>query len=373
MKKTIWIVAAVVILLGIAWWGNSKPNISTTGLIKVGVAESLTGVAAYYGEENRKGVEVALDEISKKYQDLNFEVYHEDSLYTAKGGVDAYQNMKNRHGLDAVITHASAVSLAIQPLAKQDGILQMAVSSSAKTYSSPDDLSFRMSPTSDAEAQVMADFIKSRNYKRLGLIYMNNDFGVSVISSLENELRDNPNVEVIGKEGFVLEATDFRTILAKLRTSNPDSIFVVATASHLNNLLRQAKELGITPQFLGPRSTEDPILLKNSKDVAEGFIYTYGFDANNTTSETRRFVEAYRTAYNSLPDGYAAEGYEGMMLVAASFDKCGKDYGCIQSYLSGLRNYPSIFGRLSFDRNGDVSYPFYLKTVRSGQFMKFEQ
>ena len=372
MKKTVWIIVAVVIIGGVLYWGNSRPNGSTDEPLKVGVMESLSGVAAYYGEENKKGVEVAMAEISKKYPDLKFEVYHEDSLYTAKGGVDAWNKLKNQHALDAVITHASAVSIAIQPLAKQQGILQMAVSSSAKSYSSPNDLSFRMSPTSDAEAEVMADFLKNQNYKRLGLIYMNNDFGVSVISSLENELRSIPNIQVIGKEGFVLEATDFRTILSKLKASNPDSIFVVATANHLSNLLKQAKELGMSAQFLGPRSTEDPVLLKNAKEVAEGFIYTYGFDPNNGSSKAREFSKAFQDSYGVIPDGYAAEGYEGMMLVAAAFEECGKDYGCIQNYLSGLRNYHSIFGNLSFDQNGDVTYPFYLKVVKSGQFIKYE-
>jgi branched-chain amino acid transport system substrate-binding protein len=144
----------------------------------------------------------------------------------------------------------------------------------------------------------------------------------------------------------------------------------VGTAAHISNILKQADELGIKAQFLGFRATEDPVLIKNAGALAEGFIYTYAFDANDDSPEVRNFAEAFRSKYSTIPDGYAAEGYEGMMLVAASFDKCGKDYDCIQSYLSGLKNYRSIFGNLSFDRNGDVTYPFFLKTVKGGKFVK---
>ncbi len=364
----IWFVGGIIIIGGIfLFTQDDQPLVSEP--IKIGVIESLSGFAAYYGEENKKGVEVALSEIAEKYPDLKFDVYHEDSLYTAKGGVDAYNNLKSRYGLDAVMTHASPVALAIQPLAKTDGILQMAVSASAKNFSSANDLSFRVSPITDIEVKVLSDFIKNKGYKKVSVLYFNNDIGVSIADSLARELEGSFSA-VVTQDAFPLDATDYRTYLAKIKQASPDSVYAVGTAAHLSNILKQAKELDIEAQFLGFRASEDPVLLKNAGDLAEGFIYTYAFDANDSVTETRRFVDAYNSTYHSLPDGYAAEGYEGMMLVASAFDKCGKNYECIGYYLRNLKNYKSVFGDLSFDENGDVSYKFFLKTVRNGEFVK---
>ncbi len=366
-----WFVILTIAIVGGYFLLNKTQNLSGNQPIKIGSIESLSGVAAYYGEENKKGVEIALIEIAKKYNNLNLQIYHDDSLYSAKGGVDAYQNLKNRYGLHAVITHASPVALAIQPLAKTDGILQMAVSASAKKYSSPNDLSFRVSPTTDEEVKVTADFIKSKKYKKVSILYFNNDVGVSASESLTNELAGSSSA-VVTKEAFALDATDYRTHLLKIKQASSDAVYAVGTAAHLSNILKQADELKLKVQFLGFRSSEDPLLIKNAGPLAEGFIYTYGFDSQSDTPEIKSFVRSYKTKYNSVPDGYSAEGYEGMMLVASAFDKCRKDYVCIQKYLSSLKEYPSIFGLLSFDGNGDVSYPFFLKEVKNGQFVKLE-
>jgi len=54
-----------------------------------------------------------------------------------------------------------------------------------------------------------------------------------------------------------------------------------------------------------------------------------------------------------------------------AFAECGKDYECIKDYLTNLKNYNSVFGKLSFDNNGDVYYDFFYKTVKDGQFVKY--
>ena len=63
-----------------------------------------------------------------------------------------------------------------------------------------------------------------------------------------------------------------------------------------------------------------------------------------------------RKKYRIAPDGYAAEGYEGLRLVISAFASCDKNYTCMQGYLQNIRNYSSVFGNLSFDENGDVYY-----------------
>jgi branched-chain amino acid transport system substrate-binding protein len=369
MKKITSILLVAIVILGGYFLLNKNKTLQVSEPIKVGIIESLTGSAAYYGQENKNGVEIAMAEIATKYPDLKFEVYHEDSLYTPKGGVDAYNALKARYKLDAVITHASHVSLAIQPLAKADGILQMGVSASAKNFTSPNDVSFRVSPTIETEVEIMADYIKEKGYKKVSVMYFNTDVGINILDAIKVELAGSGS-QVSTEDAFALDATDFRTYLAKVKQAQSDAIYAIGTAAHLSNILKQANELGIKVQFLGFRAAEDPTLTKNAGVLAEGFVYTYAFDSEDNRKETKDFVGAYKAKYNSVPDGYAAEGYEGMMLTAAAFDKCGKDYPCIQSYLSGLKNYKSIFGDLSFDQNGDVTYPFFLKVVRDGKFVR---
>ena len=363
MKILLFTLAAVVLVSGCTQ--QEQPT------FRVGIIESLSGNAAYYGEPNLKGVEIAKEVIAEKYPWLKIEIVHEDSKYTAQGGVEAYRKLQDVQYIDAVITHASPVSLAIQPLARQDGILQMAVSASARTYSSPDDLSFRVSPTTDIEAETISDFLLSKNFSRLSILYMNNDIGLSVTNSVKEKLNQkNPEISIVTEDTFALDNTDFRTQLLKAREKNPDAIFVPSLASHIALILRQAKEINLDVQFLGFRASEDPVLL-NAGELAEGFVYSYGFDPSGESGEIKTFSETFKGKYGVKPDGYAAEGYEGLRLVASAFDSCDKNYTCIQAYLQNLRNYSSVFGSLSFDENGDVYYQFFIKKVANGEFVRY--
>ncbi|MEK7075821.1 MAG: ABC transporter substrate-binding protein, partial [Patescibacteria group bacterium] len=129
-QKTKWIVGIIVVVAVVAVGyfvskGPSEPV--STEPIKIGVLLPLSGPAAFYGDQSKKGIEIAKEEILEKYPNLKLELYYEDSLYTPKGGVDAYQKLRITTKLDAVITAASQVSLAVVPLTAEDKILQMAI------------------------------------------------------------------------------------------------------------------------------------------------------------------------------------------------------------------------------------------------------
>ena len=368
-KTVIWTSILLILFLGIIITGFIL-NQPYEEKITVGIILPLSGSAAYYGEASQRGMMIAQEEIAKQFPNLKLHIYYEDSAYTPKEGVNAYNKLKTAEEIDAIITAASHVSLAIQPLAAQDNILQMAIFSSAGKYTSPDDLSFRVSTRSELEADALVKFLKEKELADIGILYINNDFGLSFREALKEEIRkQSANIIVVGEESYILEDSDFRTILTKIKAKNPDAIFMVGTAGHYALILRQAKELGIQAIFVSMRSAEDPVLLKTAGELANGLVYTYPFDTTAERKETKAFVNAFKNKYNQVPDAYAAEGYEGFKLVALALNECGKDDGCVKEYLSNTKNYKSVFGPLSFDTNGDVYYNFFYKTVENGKFV----
>lgn len=373
-KILIWIVAvgilAVAFLTYLGYLSLNGNNVKTENRINVGVLLPLSGNPAQYGISAQKGMELARDELSYEYPDTNIEIYYEDSLYTPQGGVNAYKQLSELHNVDSIITGASQVSLAVAPLTKEKEILQMAIFSSAEKYTSSEDMTFRISTRNEIEAEVMAKFIKNKEYAKIGIIYLNNDFGVGFKGALKSQLeRENIGDKVVDEEAVDLGATEYRSVLAKLKDDGVDAIFMAGITSQYASILKEASEINLEADFLSMRSAEDPTLVSNAGRLAEGLIYTYPFDVASSGEETMRFVSAYKENYGAEPDSYSAEGYEGLMIVGRAFGKCGKDNSCIFNYLSSLKNYPSVFGNLSFDENGDVLYPYFLKTIKNGSFV----
>ena len=61
-------------------------------------------------------------------------------------------------------------------------------------------------------------------------------------------------------------------------------------------------------------------------------------------------------------------------LIVKAVNECKKiDTNCMKNKLSEVKDYPGALGILTFDKNGDVYYPYFLKTVKNGQFVKYEE
>lgn len=370
MKKIIWAVVILVILAIIVVSTLKKDSDKAVSeSVTVGVLMPLSGSAAYYGEQAKDGVELAKQVMAEKYPDLKVNTIHEDNMFTPKGSIDAYNKVKNTNVIDAVITGTTPTALAVAPLSKADNLLHVATFAVADAYSSPNDLTFRVSTKGATEINYHVDFMKNKGYKKISVIYINNDYGVSIKNSLTDALKTN-SIQYT-EEGFLPDATDFRAQLLKIKQFAPDAVFVSGVAKNISMIMKQGREIGIQAQFMGIRAAQDPALLEHPAS-AEGFIYTYPFDPNSATPEINSFVDTFRQKYGKEPDAYAAEGYEAMRLTIEAFAECGKNNDCLKSYLTNLKNEPSIFGPLSFDENGDITYNFFFKTVKNGQFTKLE-
>jgi ABC-type branched-subunit amino acid transport system substrate-binding protein len=145
---------------------EEKEKIS--GNLRIGVISSLTGPASYYGQSTMKGAEVAKDKLKEKYPNLSIELFHEDSFFTPKGGIDAYNKLKASNNINALVTMASNVSVAVRPVAATDNMLHIAASTLANNFSSPDDLSYRTTAKGEVEAKPALEFMangKQRTHK----------------------------------------------------------------------------------------------------------------------------------------------------------------------------------------------------------------
>jgi branched-chain amino acid transport system substrate-binding protein len=366
MKKVIiWVVLVVVVVgLLVVFGGNRYKD---DKVFRIGSTESLTGPSAYYGESTKKGIDLAFQEAKDKYSNVNFEIFHADNQFNAKVGVDAYRQLKTEHNIQAIITHTSPASVATLPIAKADGIVQIANSAAAESYSTPDDLSFRTTVGTDKEAKAMADYIDKKCNGSVGILGMNNEIGASISNSMRKEM-NNRGIQIKFDEMFSLDTVDFRNQISKLKQiENLQCVFLPALSSHMVTFLKQSDELQYHPIVMSFRTMDDPTLIKNAGNLTNGLLYTTTLDLNSKTKEIEEFTSSYEKKYNETPNTYSAEGYLSAKLIIDSFVKCGDDSKCISDYLYSIKDYPSVFGPISFDRNGDVSYNYFVVEIRNGE------
>ena len=334
----------------------------------IGASQALTGSAAYYGEQTQKGINLGIDWLKEKYPEYTFKVISEDNQFNAKVAIDNYNKLVNQDKIDAIITHNSPSSVAIAPLAKRDGILQIAISAAASTYSSPDDLSFRTTGVSSDEVIPMSKYISSK-YKKIAILFMNNEIGTSEANDLTELLNKESNIKIVSNESFAVENKDFRTQIAKLKSLSPDAVYIAGLASHIIDFVKQTKELHLTYPILSFRTAEDPSIFSSLVNDANGIIFTNFFDSYASSTEISKMVNIYKKTFNRNPDSYVAEGYEATRLVGTALVRCKKDETCIKKFFAELPDFDSIFGEIKYDINGDIHHKYILQKIDGENFI----
>lgn len=371
-QKVIGVIVVVALIVGgLLYMSARTVEQVQVAPLRIGFIGTLSGDTAFYGETTLEGMQVALAQFQAANPDVPVELYVEDSFFTAKGGIDAYHKLRDAHAIDTVITQASNVGLAVQPLAMEDGVLQMSALVLASAYATPDDLSYRVTADAELEAQAIASYLIERGASRIAFVGMQNEIGTSLHDALVQALASSGRDVLVADESFAPDQTDMRTQLLKVKNANPDFVYVAGTSAHAAMILKQMHELGLQVPVAGYRAFHDPLLYENAGVLAEGVVFPSTYNLRASREENQKFVAAFADRYNREPGDFQAEGYEAMRTVLAVFNACGTDDVCAQEFLTNT-TFATVFGDLAFDAFGDVSYPLTLKTFADGTIVEVE-
>jgi len=87
--------------------------------------------------------------------------------------------------------------------------------------------------------------------KTVAILYENSLFGTSGAKEFEKTCKDL-GYEVVLKEGYEHGGIDFKPVLVQVKQKNPDVVYMVSYIMDAALLMKQAKELKLTPKmFMG--------------------------------------------------------------------------------------------------------------------------
>jgi len=366
----IWLYLAVVLaILTVTPLGCSKKK-PRPSEIKIGATLPLSGDAAVWGNNTREGIELALAEVNSKGGVLGrtVVVIYEDTEALANKGVNAYRKLTQVDKVSAIIDDSvSGVTLAMAPLAQKDHVVILATGATAPKISDAGEYIFRIWNSDAYEGHVAAQYAANKlGLKSVAILYINNDYGKGLEQVFKTEF---PKLggQIVASEGFDQNSADMRTHLTQIHASQPDGLYLVGYPKEIPIALKQAKELGIKTKLIGTVAMQDPQLIANAGEAAEGFIFPYPKDPSGQHVEA--FKKAFKEKYDKEPGITADVGYDAVKMIAEAI-RLSK--GCsgeeIRKSLNMLKDYPGISGVMTFDEKGDVHKPMGIRIVRQGKF-----
>ena len=221
---------------------------------------------------------------------------------------------------------------------------------------------------SNIEADSIVDtIVNTLNKKKVAILSMGNDYGKGTASEFVHAFKDHG--EVVFNESFLPEETDFRSSLIKIKSLNPDIIFIPATGREAGLIIKQAREQGIETAFICAQACQNPDLITIAGGSAEGLLVVAPTDDANSN-----FIDLYSDKYTGTIHFGTIKMYDATKILGSVFANCEKDNyapACLLRGMNNVTDYPGTSFPINFDENGDMNDQFLLKIVTNGAFVRY--
>jgi branched-chain amino acid transport system substrate-binding protein len=175
--------------------------------------------------------------------------------------------------------------------------------------------------------------------------------------------------QVTAYEGLQLGDRDFRSLLTRIKGTQPEALYFGGMFSEGGILVRQARDIGFKGYFVACEANYDPAFLRVAGDAATGAYVTFLGSPPDLLPSAKDFVEQYKKRYPTDElKSYDHYGYEVGMLVIDALKKVGPNREKIIEYLRGVK-FNGVLGSTSFDEKGDtLNKTITLFQVSNGEF-----
>lgn len=359
-----------LIVIG-AFVGCTKAKEKGAEVITIGAILPLTGDAALYGNNDKEGIDLAVEMVNNKggINGRKINILYEDSKAEAKTGVSAINKLANSN-ISVIIDDAiSTVTLGMLPIATDKKIIILSTGATNPSLSGASPYFYRVW-NSDAEEGVFAAraSFETLGLKKIAIVYVNNDYGKGLMDVFKKEY-SSLGGQITTEETYEKTDNDFRNLITKIKQSVPEAIYLVGYASETGIITKQLRELKVPSKIIGTVAMEDPVFLNLAGKASEDVIYIFPKAPDGPI--VTEFKELFRKKYGKDPGLLCDVAYDAANLVIHAYEKGAKTSDEIRKIFAELKDYRGASGEITFDSKGDVHKPMILKVIKNGSFTTY--
>lgn len=344
--------------------------------VKIGVILPLTGQMAAYGEDGRRAIELARDELNAAggINGEPVEIIFEDSGGTPKGSTAATLKLIE---IDKVVALAgglfSSEILAMKPILNQHKIVLMTpMASNPRLYEDTRFL-FSMTPTDHNQTWLNSKYyIQVVGIKTLGSLYMNTDNGIDS-DALLTKYWEQFGGKVLVHESFNPGSTDFRTQLTKIKAANPEFLYINATWKEAVKIFQQISEMNIKMRLGGNSQIREQKLIEMAGSAVEGVTLTDQTSLEGWSTEDKalrdKFEKGFNDRFKTPPAIVAYKAYDMMRALFAGIKIGGIKGEELRNAIVKL-NIPGVVGAIRFRESGAPIKESAMLIIKDGKFVE---
>ncbi|WP_425061066.1 Leu/Ile/Val-binding protein [Sporomusa carbonis] len=334
--------------------------------IKIGVVYELTGNTASFGTAAANGAKMAFKEINAKGGVLGKQI--QLVIADNKG-----EPSESSNAMTKVITQDKVVAVT-GFTTSSNGIAGSAVAEANKipfvaaATTNPKvtvdektgkvkDYTFRVCFIDPFQGTVGANFaLNSLKTKKAAIMIDNSSDYSKGLSQFFKEAFTKGGGQIVAEEAYLQKDQDFKTILTKIKATNPEILYVPGYYEEVGKIIKQAREMGITIPVVGGDGWDSPKLTEIGGPAAlNNTFFTNHYSVEDTSPASKAFVENYKKEYGQMPDAMAVLGYDAAYVLVDAIKRANStEPAKIREALAATKDFKGAAGDLTLNSTHDA-------------------
>jgi branched-chain amino acid transport system substrate-binding protein len=349
-------VSALGLMASVALSGASAQDKT----IKIGALLPTSGPGAYFGAQDKQGIELALEQLNKEgVNGYKFAVQYEDSACSPLPASQAAKRLLDQYKPDVIIgEECSDATLAIMPIIEQAKVPMINAGSSALKITDPGNpYTFRIMPNEVMQGVDIATQAYNKLNARVAvLLFENTNAGIGN-AKVFKETFEKLGGKILAEIGFGRDVNDFTSIATRVAGLGKIDVIPTYTLEGQGLKITQAlAQAGVVKGGDGPAIQLGTIWLpfgfeQKAGKAATGYVRIVQFDPTDTRDMVKNFVSAFKAKFNADPTHLNAHAYDQIMLIADVVKRGAKDAQSIRDTLAQTKTFVGVTGSVEFDKN----------------------
>jgi branched-chain amino acid transport system substrate-binding protein len=356
-----------------ALWTRAQAQGGPAAGVKIGLVAVQTGPQAALGTQLRDGFLQGLKHLDGKLGGLPAEVVHIDDELRPEVAVTKVRAALERDKVDFVVgvVFSNILAAIIRPVT-ESGTMLISTNAGPSTFAGRgcNQNFFTTSYNNDQVHSVMGQAAQDDGHRRVFVMVPNYQAGRDAVAGFKSRFKG----EVVDEVYVPLNQLDFSAELARIAAAKPDALFTFMPGGLGINLVRQYRQAGLEGIPFLSTFTVDEATLPAQQDAALGFFSAAPWAPNMDNAANTRFVRDFEAAYNYVPASYAAQSYDGAMLLDSAIRRTGGNLADKDALREAIRaaEFQSVRGNFKFGVNHYPVQDFWLCKVAKRPDGKFQ-
>ncbi len=353
----------------------SAPGLAHAEDLRVGFVNTLTGPGATPGIENTNGWKLGLEhhgwtKDGDKLGGVPTRVFYADDQWKPDVALKEVDKMlrQDKTQIIAGFMWSNILMPAQKPITESKvGLLitNAGASPMAGELCSPYVVSTSFNNEQFTEA--LGKMLTDEKISTIFLMAPNYQAGKDQITGLKRTLK---GVKIVDEVLFKVGESDFQADISKIRAAKPQAVFIFAPGGMGVAFFKQWAASGAGKDIkVYSSNTIDWLTLPAIGEAAVGSYDALHWNTDLDNPANQKFVKGYVAKYGKNPSNYAAQGYDGASIIAATMMAMKGQWKDSLDIMKAMRKvkYDSVRGPYSYNVNGMPIQNFYKQEVIKGK------